>query len=310
MQYPSIEFLVFTLTLLAFIFVISPSTWRTTNRPFFARHRTQAQPEQSTPYARTKPPWVINEVLRLKALLGTSAGCRSVAFTFNRLHGTQITVGKTFVSNVIKNHQYELLVMTRDLRTKKPLPVDINAVWGMDITFIKPDHGDPTPCLGIVDHGSRVCVRLAALENKKSLTILHQLRLAISIYGKPKAIRTDNEIIFNSFVFRAFLKWAGIDKQTIPIACPWFNGRIERMFGTLKSATKQLTISNLLGLHTALNEWQLFYNHVRPHQNLGGLTPFEVWQGLTPLDIKQMPIESATAVTALDGVVGGYYLRR
>jgi putative transposase len=194
--------------------------------------------------------------------------------------------------------------------SQKPLPVAVNAVWGMDMTFVTDEFGVTHACVGLLDHGSRVCTRLAVLLNKRSWTLLGNLCLAIGKYGKPKALRTDNEACMNSFVFRAFLKLVGINKQTVPVAAPWCNGRIERFFGSCKPVLKQLVIPGRLALQAALNEWRVFYNHVRPHQNLDRLTPAEVWQGLTHADVKQIPTKSAVPVQALDGEVGGYYLRR
>jgi hypothetical protein len=54
------------------------------------------------PPTRKKPEWVVQEVLRLQALMGKSAGCRKVADTFNRLHAPT-RVGKSFVSDTIRN---------------------------------------------------------------------------------------------------------------------------------------------------------------------------------------------------------------
>jgi len=79
------------------------------------------------PLTRKKPEWVVQEVLRLKALMGKQIGCRKVADTFNRLHAPT-RVGKSFVSNTIRNHQYALLNISRDLRNKRPAPVNVNSV--------------------------------------------------------------------------------------------------------------------------------------------------------------------------------------
>jgi putative transposase len=179
-------------------------------------------------------------VLRLKVLMGKHAGCCKVAQTFNRLHGSVVTVGKTFVSEVIKAHQYALVGLNRDMRAQKPVPVAVNAVWGMDMTFVTDEAGVTHACIGLLDHGSRVCTRLAVLLNKKSWTLLGHLCLAIGKYGKPKALRTDNEACMNSFVFRAFLKLVGIHKQTIPVAAPWCNGRIERFLEVVSRFSNNL----------------------------------------------------------------------
>lgn len=47
--------------------------------------------------------------------MGKNAGCRKVADTCNRMHAP-VRVGKSFVSDTIRNHQYALLNITRELR--------------------------------------------------------------------------------------------------------------------------------------------------------------------------------------------------
>lgn len=89
-------------------------------------------------------------------------------------------------------------------------------------------------------HGSRLCVRFTTLINKRSWTLQGYLCLAIGQHGKPRSVRTDNEAIFNSFVFTTFLRLAGIRKQTTPVCAPWCNGRIERLFATIKPWLRQL----------------------------------------------------------------------
>lgn len=261
------------------------------------------------PPTRKKAEWVVQEILRLKALMGKHAGCRKVADTFNRLHAPA-RVGKSFVSDTIRNRQYALLNITRELRDQRPAPVGVNRVWGVDLTFVRDHHGTPRAVLGVVDHGSRVCTQLAAVVNKRSWTLIGHLCLAIGQHGKPRAIRTDNELVFKSAVFKTFLTLVGIRHQRIPVCAPWCNGRIESFFGRVKPYIRQIQIHSPAGLHNALDDIRHFFNHVRTHQNLAGLTPAEVWQGLTPIDIIQTPPKSAQLVQMLDSLLVGYHIRR
>ncbi len=261
------------------------------------------------PLTRKKPDWVVQEVLRLKALMGKNAGCRKVADTFNRLH-SPTRVGKSFVSDTIRNHQYALLNISRELRNKPPAPVSVNSVWGIDLTFVRDHHGTPRPVLGAIDHGSRICAQLVAVANKRSWTLIGHLCLAIGQYGKPRAIRTDNEAVFCCAAFKTFLKLVGIRHQRIPVCAPWCNGRIESFFGRIKPFIRQVNIHSPAGLQNALDEIRHFFNDVRPHQNLGGRTPAEAWQGLTPIDIFRTPPKSAQLVQLLDGLLVGYHIRR
>ena len=126
-------------------------------------------------------------------------------------------------------------------------------------------------------HGSRALLCLQTLVKRNSWTLLGYLCIAIGRYGKPRKLRTDNEVVFNSFVFKSFLRLAGIQKQTTNVHSPWQNGRMERLFGTLKPVLRQLRISGKVQLQNALDEFRVFYNHCRPHLYLNNETPAQVW---------------------------------
>ncbi|UXI68059.1 integrase core domain-containing protein [Tahibacter amnicola] len=78
---------------------------------------------------------------------------------------------------------------------------------------------------------------------------------------------------------RIALRCLGIRLQRTELHCPWQNGRIERLFGTLKSYLDRIAIGNGDDLRTKLVEFRCWYNHVRPHQHLAGRTPAETWSG-------------------------------
>ncbi len=162
------------------------------------------------------------------------------------------------------------------------------------------------------DHGSRVITRLAVVVNRRSWTLLGHLCMAIGQHGKPKRLRTDNAAIFTSFTFRAFrafLWLAGIGHQRIDTCAPWQNGRIERLFGSLKPLLRQLAIPSQAALQAALDEFRLFHNHVQPHQNLHGKTPAEVWNAQSESETRSVRPDSAPVyVQALNGLLAAFYI--
>ena len=177
--------------------------------------------KECTPHVRRKPDWVVQEVLRLKVLMGTG-GCRKIAATFNRIHRSQQhTVGKSFVAHCIQSHQHALVQLRREMHRKRPRPVTVNAVWAMDLTLYADTCGQQHNVMGLLDHGSRLLLGLTTLVNKRSWTLLGHLCLAIGRYGKPAKVRTDNERIFASFAFTTFLKLTGIRHQRIQTCAPW-----------------------------------------------------------------------------------------
>lgn len=103
-------------------------------------------------------------------------------------------------------------------------------------------------------------------------------------------------------MFKLALKLLGIQHQTSDVASPWMNGRTERFFETFKEKLKQLNFSHC-NLQTELAIYQTWYNHIRTHANLGGLTPAEVWRGK-----RNKNADQAQWVSAWHGVLCGYYV--
>ncbi len=162
-----------------------------------------------------------------------------------------MTVGKTWVSNLLREHQRAMAAYFLAIKHRVPDPLPCNAVWGMDLTFKQDEAGDLHPILGMIDHGIR-----------QRFSNLH---------------------------------------------CPWQNGRIERLFGTLKKTLNRITVANFAALSHAMLEFKTFYNHVRPHQHLQGRTPQETWDGIDP---RRCAPKQARFVKAWGGLLTGYYVRR
>lgn len=258
------------------------------------------------PRSRAKPAWVKHEVLRLAALTG--AGCRTIERLFNRLHAARkkMTVSKSFVHYTIRAHRYEIEVLRRDIKRRPPRPVPRNDTWAIDMTGKCDLAGEVHSILGIEDHGSRRLLALEVLERPNAWTLLGHLFLVIGRFGAPRAIRSDNDAVFRSRVFRLVCRVAGIAQQFSVPGCPWMNGRIERLFGTLKGKLDRIEIDGRETLARLLAEFRVWYNAVRAHHNLAGLTPDEAWYGTDPY--ANTP-KSAHWFEAWDGLLKGYYLR-
>lgn len=229
-----------------------------------------------------KPDWVVEEVIRLKAHLAQQ-GCRKVADTFNRLHAARhgMTVSKTYVATMVRRHRLQIETRRAEWKRRIPSPVEANQVWGLDLTTKGDLAGELHPILGIVDHGSRFAVALRVLPNKAAITLLRALLDALALLG--------------------------IRHQRTERHCPWQNGRVERFFGTLKERLDGWAVDSLGQLELALADFRSWYNHVRPHQHLGGRTPAEAWRRIDPY--AQVPKE-VQPFSAWDGMLTGFYLRR
>ena len=272
---------------------------------FRARTKTAAAPGRGT---IRKPDWARRELMCLKALM-PKASCRMIASVFNRRFARKrgMTVGKTFVSELIREHLHEIAFLKRRIKNAKPKRVPRNLVWALDLTGKTTLDGRTHFILGIIEHASRAALWLEALRSKSSWTLIARLVEAIKRHGKPRIVRTDNEAVFTSKAFRLALFLLGIRHHRTEPHCPWQNGRVERFFGTLKERLDRLEADSLEALNHALSEFRFFYNHVRPHQNLGGATPAEAWADIDPY---ASPIKREYWFEAWDGLLQGYYLRR
>ena len=257
-----------------------------------------------------KPDWALREVIRLRALMPADSGCRTLAEQFNRLHGGRrdgVTVGRTWVAEKTRQHRYAILQMRRELKHRTPRPIPINHTWAMDLTGLPDQARQSHRVLGILDHGSRWLVSLRHLKSKASIALLRALLDAIEAVGAvPGYLRTDNEAVFTSRLFRFGLWWLGIRHQRTDKGCPWQNGRIERLFGTLKAKAKGLLFHEG-GLPEHLAQFQFWYNHVRPHQHLDGRTPFEA---LNRMPVTQCSDQhpSPSWFEAWHGRLAGYWM--
>lgn len=297
--------------------------------PVFCRHshkKTYPANRKNHLYSKQKPEWIKQEIIRLKAIM-PQAGCRSIADICNRRFAASrnITVGKTYVHQVLQQHDYDIQILRRNLKHAPPKVVPRNRIWGIDLTGKTDTQKNLHALLGILDHGSRALLHLQALHNKTSQTLIACIKEVARTHGKPTIIRTDcgrvnakrwgtrrrtlygcNEAIFTSRIFRLGMKQLGIRHQRTDPGCPWQNGRIERLFGTLKNKLDQWAVQNFVQLNRDLNTFNYWYNHIRPHQNLNGSTPVEVWCGQRTY--KKLP-QQEQWFEAWDGLLMGYELK-
>ena len=200
-----------------------------------------------------------------------------IADTFNRQHALQrgVRVSKTYVANIVRANAYEVQRIRAHYKTRMPGEGVVNKVWGIDMTGKYDDSGKSHTILAAVDHGTRRLLKV--LKSKASMQILLHLVNTVLRHGKPKFIRTDNERNLLSRTLHVPLGFLNIGHQRTDIACLWQNGRVERMFGTLKQHLDKVCVRDGAQLQRLLDEFAIWYNEIRPHQHLDGRTPHEVW---------------------------------
>ncbi len=213
-----------------------------------------------------------------------------------------MTVGKTYVAGVVRASQLEIVRKRKWLKHRRPRPIPQNHTWGLDLTHLANGSENGKRALGVLDHGTRACLMLAAVRERTALALLRALLHLVERYGRPKCLRTDNEPVFTSKTFRLGLFLLGIRHQRTAPYAPWQNGRVERFFLTFKQAIRAVRESapQFVPDDTDLHTFTAWYNHLRPHQHLDGLTPAMAWR------VVRKPVPRPRLYSTWHGVLVGY----
>lgn len=151
-----------------------------------------------------------------------------------------------------------------------------NSLWHADWTKIGGDW-----LIVFIDDASRFVTGWGLFKNANAANSILVLERAITSHGVPLALLTGHDVQFCTSTskyedkpplntFQQFLKEKGIKHILGRVNHPQTNGKVERLFGTVKQKRKEFP-----NLET-LFHW---YNHVRPHMSLkNGLeTPAEAF---------------------------------
>jgi putative transposase len=151
-----------------------------------------------------------------------------------------------------------------------------NAVWSYDFVFDACANGQSLKCLTVVDEFTRECLAIDVAGSLRSSRVIEVLSRLISVYGRPRYLRSDNG---PEFVSVALLKWAAAEKiesVLIDPGKPWQNGTNESFNGKFRDECLAMEwFRNRLEAKIVIDDWRTHYNEVRPHQSLNDQTPSE-----------------------------------
>jgi transposase InsO family protein len=166
-------------------------------------------------------------------------------------------------------------------RWERGAPMEL---WQMDVVggFPLADGSCAKVLTGIDDH-SRYCVSARVMARERTRAVCDGLRAAISAYGAPVQILTDNGKVFTGrfnhppveVLFDAICRQNGIEHLLTQPRSPTTTGKIERFHRSLRAEflAGAKPFANLKAAQQALDEWVEDYNIGRPHQSLNMDTP-------------------------------------
>lgn len=153
-----------------------------------------------------------------------------------------------------------------------------NQVWAIDISYIKV--GKSYMYLtAIIDWYSRFVVGWELSDSLDTAPVLEALKKAISKYGTPAIINSDQGSQFTSIEYTSYLKEQKI-RQSMDGKARWVdNVIVERWFRSLKCDNIYINeYRTPRELRQGINAYVDEYNYERPHQSLGYSYPSKVYR--------------------------------
>jgi transposase InsO family protein len=150
----------------------------------------------------------------------------------------------------------------------------------------------------IMDDHSRVLARSKAVEHPTTTEAWATFCEATLVWGMPAGVLSDNGLAFSGklhgfeTVFEANLRDAGIRPFTGRPFHPQTTGKVERFQQTLKKwLRKQPLAADVVELQAQLDTFADYYNHERPHQGIGRVTPASRWHASDCATPSPSPLE-------------------
>lgn len=180
-----------------------------------------------------------------------------------------------------------LVPIRRLRRVSAPVPLQpprrgrrSNEVWTFDWKgWNRTGNGTKVEPLTVRDLGSRFILWAYPLASRSDSAVRRVCRRLFRCYGVPKAIRTDLGGPFCSCGPHGFttlsLWWyrLGISVEFVHRGIGLHNNAHEQMHGVLQRETANPPAQTRAGQLRRLRRWRYEYNHERPHDAIGGLTP-------------------------------------
>jgi transposase InsO family protein len=213
-------------------------------------------------------------------------GCQRISDMLVR--GPALPASPTAVARVLKEAGYELEEVPthphpdRVRRFERARP---NQLWQTDLfTFVLKRQNRRVYLVGFMDDHSRFITGFGLHASQSAALVLEVLRTALSSYGSPEEILTDNGTQYITWrgksAFTKELEKRGIRQVVASPRRPQTLGKIERFWGTLwRECVETAVFLDMADAQRRIGHFIDYYNFQRTHQGLDGLVPADRYFG-------------------------------
>lgn len=168
-----------------------------------------------------------------------------------------------------------------DVRASAP-----NDIWTVDFKgWWRARDGERCEPLTVRDAFSRFVLVVKVLASPSMEAVRRTFEELFKKYGIPRVIQVDNGVPFISVNARGGLTrlsawWVTLGIQIVRSrpGCPQDNGGHERMHRDMSDDLQAFPSASRIAEQRACERWRVEFNHVRPHEALGGKTPAEIYR--------------------------------
>jgi putative transposase len=159
-----------------------------------------------------------------------------------------------------------------------------NQEWALDFAHDATGSGRRFRALSVIDAYTRQCLALETDTSFPSRRVTRVLEAAMTRYGRPATVRSDNGPELTSRHYLAWFIEQKIAALHIQPGRPMQNGHVESFHGRLREECLRISwFTNLFDARRKVTDWKVEYNEQRPHSSLGYRTPAEFARvALTP----------------------------
>lgn len=215
-----------------------------------------------------------------------------------RMKGVKVpavaTVHRVLVRHGVIEPQPKKRPKTSWRRFEAPAP---NEWWQIDAMDWAIATG-PVSVFNVIDDHSRVATRSRAVIEATAKEAWTTFCQAAQLWGFPAGMLSDNGLCFSGKLrqievsFEANLRDAGVRPMTGRPFHPQTTGKVERFQQTLKKWLRRQPLAATLDeLQDQLDRFCHIYNHERPHQGIGRVTPASRWHASTVATASDEPLE-------------------